>query len=148
MSDFNNRLSTNWKLLFAVADLAGGKWPKRARQAATKISKQDSEPSQGRRLLAAIDEIFQNRTEITSAELVACSSPIPRPSGASSAAALAISQHQLAGLLGTSRFARFRFIRPSASDQTLNGYSRLQFEDAFARFLPSDSHTCTPKKAK
>ena len=69
MSDFNNRLATNWKLPFAIADLAGGKWPKHARQAAVKISQQGNEPSLMRRLLAAIDEILKTASEITSAEL-------------------------------------------------------------------------------
>ena len=57
-SGFHNRLGSNWRLLFAIADLAGGDWPKRARQAAVKLSRQNAEPSQGRRLLAAVSEIF------------------------------------------------------------------------------------------
>jgi putative DNA primase/helicase len=31
---FNNRIRNNWQLLWAIADLAGGEWPKRARAAA------------------------------------------------------------------------------------------------------------------
>jgi hypothetical protein len=46
---FHNRLAANWRLLFAIADQAGGDWPKRARHAAVKLSKQTAEPSQGRR---------------------------------------------------------------------------------------------------
>ena len=34
---FNNRLAANWRLLFAIADHAGGDWPKRARLAAIKL---------------------------------------------------------------------------------------------------------------
>jgi putative DNA primase/helicase len=35
--NFHNRLTANWRLLFAIADLAGGDWLKRARTAAEKI---------------------------------------------------------------------------------------------------------------
>ena len=64
---FHNRLAANFHLLFAIADQAGGAWPKRARQAAVKLSQQNAEPSQGRRLLAALREIFANRNEVPSA---------------------------------------------------------------------------------
>jgi len=67
---FHNRLAANWRLLFAIADLAGGAWAKRARQAAIKLSQEHAEPSQGRRLLAALQEIYMNRAEIPSAEIV------------------------------------------------------------------------------
>ena len=36
---FGNRLRMNWNLLLAIADLAGGAWPKRAREAAIKLSR-------------------------------------------------------------------------------------------------------------
>jgi hypothetical protein len=36
---FNNRLRMNWKLLLAIADLAGDDWPKSARQAAVKLAR-------------------------------------------------------------------------------------------------------------
>src|SRR5262249_4397731 len=53
MSDFNNRIKMNWKLQFAIADLAGGKWPKAVRVAAVKLTRERDEPSQGKRLLRA-----------------------------------------------------------------------------------------------
>ena len=34
---FNNRIKMNWKILLAIADLAGGDWPKRARAAALEL---------------------------------------------------------------------------------------------------------------
>jgi hypothetical protein len=36
---FDNRLGDNWRLLLAIADLAGEKWPDQARQAAMKVSR-------------------------------------------------------------------------------------------------------------
>jgi hypothetical protein len=56
---FNNRAAANWKLLLATAELAGGNWPKAARAAATKLSRQHrQEPSEGKRLLAAFQVLF------------------------------------------------------------------------------------------
>ena len=36
---FDNRLSNNWQLLLAIADIAGGEWPEKARQAALAVDK-------------------------------------------------------------------------------------------------------------
>ena len=43
---FNNRIRMNWQILLAIADLAGGDWPKRARAAALELyERSDGEPS-------------------------------------------------------------------------------------------------------
>jgi hypothetical protein len=55
---FDNRLRDNWKLLFAIADLAGGSWPKRIRAAAVQLTKQYYEPSVGRQCLSLFVELF------------------------------------------------------------------------------------------
>jgi hypothetical protein len=55
-SGFFSRLAENFHFLFAVADLAGGDWPQRARAAARKVSQEQDEPSPQRRLL----EVFYN----------------------------------------------------------------------------------------
>jgi putative DNA primase/helicase len=55
---FDNRLRQNWKLMFAIADLAGGPWPKRVRAAAVKLTKQYYEPSVGRQCLSLFAELF------------------------------------------------------------------------------------------
>jgi hypothetical protein len=55
---FDNRLRQNWKLLFAIADLAGGSWPKRVRAAAVKLTEQYYEPSIGKQCLSLFVELF------------------------------------------------------------------------------------------
>jgi hypothetical protein len=55
---FNNRLRQNYVLLFAIADLAGAAWSKRARAAAVKLSRERNEPSLGVHLLAKFYEFF------------------------------------------------------------------------------------------
>jgi hypothetical protein len=49
---FNNRTRANWKLLLAIAELAGGDWPQRARAAAEFIAGK-AEGSQGSQLFTA-----------------------------------------------------------------------------------------------
>ena len=53
-----NRQRNNYTLLFAIADLAGGSWPKRIRAAAVKLSREHNEPSLGKCLLAKFYEFF------------------------------------------------------------------------------------------
>jgi hypothetical protein len=55
---FDNRLRDNWRVLFAIADLAGGSWPKRIRAAAVELTKQYYEPSVGRQCLSLFVELF------------------------------------------------------------------------------------------
>src|SRR5262249_36394190 len=46
------RLEENYHLLFAIAELAGGDWPKKVRTAAIKLSRTHDQPSLGKQLLA------------------------------------------------------------------------------------------------
>src|SRR5262249_45030277 len=50
-SGLNNRAAANWKLLLAIAELAGGDWPKRAREAAERLSRSGRQPSDGVKLI-------------------------------------------------------------------------------------------------
>src|SRR5262249_55347940 len=67
---FFGRLEENYHLLFAIADLAGGDWPKKARVAAIKLSREHNEPSLGKRLLAIFFDLsIQNGTRLPSKQL-------------------------------------------------------------------------------
>jgi Protein of unknown function (DUF3631) len=55
---FDNRLRQNWKLIFAIADLAGGSWPKCARAAAVKLTQEYDAPSEGKQCLQMFVELF------------------------------------------------------------------------------------------
>src|SRR5262249_54736651 len=64
---FFSRLEENYHLLFAIADLAGGDWPKKARAAAVKLSRERDAPSLGKRLLAIFFTLFvRHGPQITS----------------------------------------------------------------------------------
>ena len=69
----NDREQDNWELLIAIAEVAGGAWPQKAREAALALSGVEEEPSHGAMLLADIREVFEARgeKEIASEALVA-----------------------------------------------------------------------------
>ena len=140
---FHNRLAANWRLLFAIADLAGGAWAKRARQAAIKLSQQHAEPSQGRRLLAALQEIYMNRAEIPSAEIVQLLAADPDAEWCEYRGRTPITQRQLAVLLKEYEIYPVVLHPTKRLDVSRHGYRRAQFKDAFARFLPADPNIRT-----
>ena len=61
ISGLNNRVSENWWMQFAIADLAGGEWPELARWAARKLSEAEEVSSISVRAIAAIQGIFDGR---------------------------------------------------------------------------------------
>ena len=133
----HDRAADNWRPLLAIADLAGDDWPARARKAAVVLSPIDDDESIRVMLLADTLAIFQARDcdRISSADLAAALSNFedrPWPEFKNSKP---ITPRQIATLLrahaispGTVRFG---------GASTAKGYSRDQFEDAFARYLPS-----------
>jgi hypothetical protein len=131
-SRHNNRVRDNYRLLWAIADLAGGEWPKRARAATLELETERDEPSEGLRLLAAIRDIFGTREAMTSADI--CAALVADPSGewANFRDKGPISQTQLAVLL---KAYRIRTEKVSPAGIRLNGYFRAQFKNAFARLL-------------
>jgi len=67
---FNNRLAKNYRILFAIADLAGGDWPKKVRAAAVKLSREYNMPSMRRRLLAVFYDLFSRYGKLLTSEQV------------------------------------------------------------------------------
>jgi hypothetical protein len=135
---FSNRVTTNWCLLLAIADLAGGLWPAWARAAAVNLS-HNHQPSERLRLLAALQPIFATREQIPSAELVAQLTADPDGEWAEFRGRGPLSQRQIATLLAG--FEIFPVVLHPTKRASLSrrGYRRSQFDDAFARFLPQQS---------
>ena len=130
---FENRLGDNYRLLLAIADLAGGEWPERARQAAQKISGTADTTSAGTRLLAAIRAAFDQTVggDISSAELMGKLTAEPDSEWAEWRSGKPITQAQLARLLRPFGVApcpvRIR-------DQQIRGYRRQQFVESLERY--------------
>lgn len=144
------RDAVNWRPLFALADIAGGAWPFRARQAAIKLladasGDRENEPTT---LLADIRWIFDGKPDLQNGATVTEYAPLDR-----------IPTHQLLYSLKTidgrpwGTYLNGRPITASAlatllkplrispgsirlvGGSTPKGYTREKFEDAFARYL-------------
>jgi len=138
-----NRLADNWRPLLAIADIVGGDWPGRARNAAIALSAGgDTEQSSLRtQLLADIRDIFkeQQADRLPSSDLAqALANMEERPWG--DWHGKAITPNVLARQL-----QHFR-IRPGNAKfdgKTLKGYERRQFEEHWSRYLPGDAPPAT-----
>jgi hypothetical protein len=150
---FGNRLAQNWRLLFAIADLAGT-FGEQARAAAVKLSLKTVKRSEGVRLLEAIrqmfaadcDEIppgflmphFAPITEaITSAEIVERLNADREAEWCAFRGRGPISQRQIAVLLADFEIHPDVLHPTKRASFSRRGYRRVQFDEAFRRYLPS-----------
>ena len=131
---FHNRLAANWRPLLAIADLAGGEWPRLAREAAVALAPKDTS-SIGTTLLQDIKAIFAEKDtdRLPSAEITAALHAFEdRPWAEWGRAGKPISANQLARILKP-------FVIVSGTIRTehgtAKGYHLHQFGDAFERYL-------------
>jgi len=137
---FDNRLGDNFRLILAIADLAHGEWPDKAREAAQGITNTIDSASVNVRLLIAIKAIFgevfreAKRTDfIGSGELQSKLGADPTSEWAEFKRDNPISQNQIARLL-----KRFGIAPDHNEEKTARGYHRWKFEDAWARYVPEN----------
>jgi hypothetical protein len=131
----NDRTADTWEPLIAVADVAGGDWPQRARAAAVTLLEGEAgdDGSRGVRLLADIRSVFETvaTDRLASADLAAQLATIEEaPWGDIYGRPL--------DARGLARRLRPFGIRPDSvrfEDGTLKGYQRAWFEDAWSRYL-------------
>jgi hypothetical protein len=131
---FDNRLGDNFRLLFAIADLAGGGWPEQAREAAQALFGAADMASKRTRLLADIKRIFDAKEvdAISSAALVEELTVNEDSEWAEAKRGKPITQNQLAGLLREFRIAPQQV---RIAGKQCRGYERSWFEDAWSRYL-------------
>jgi hypothetical protein len=134
-----DRAADCWEPLLAIADLAGGDWPKRARRAAIALSGRgaESDDSIGVQLLADCRPALDEHDCMFTKDLIAFLRKDEEAPWATWHRGESISPRSLARLLH--RFGiRSRTIR--IGNETAKGYHREQFEDAWRRYVPP-SHT-------
>jgi putative DNA primase/helicase len=129
-----NRTADNWRPLLAIADVAGGEWPARARRAIQCAGAGDDE-SVRVLLLADIRAIFTERDvdRLSSMELVGALIGIEDRPWAEWKRGKPISANGVARLLAPFGIAPGTIRK---GDETPKGYQLAQFEDAFGRYLP------------
>jgi hypothetical protein len=126
-----------WEALIAVADAAGGIWPKRARTAAKALIKEahDVEPSLGIRLLADIKAVFAGALQMTSVALLQALHAMPEAPW-NDLKGKPLNERGLATRL------RQYSIKPKVirvGDSTPRGYTRDSFHDAWQAYSPPPS---------
>lgn len=132
----NDRAEDAWESLFAVADLAGGEWPRMARKAARMLSQEaEAKDLESRRLLADILTVFNKDADapaLWTEALIIGLEEIEEAPWADLNHRAGLSASYLAKLLGAYDI-KSRDIRRGA--EVKKGYRRADFEDAWGRYL-------------
>ncbi len=133
--EIQDRDADVWEPLVAVADLAGGEWPKRAREAAVALvaDSKDGEPSLGIRLLADLRAIFEGAHEMPSKMILNRLAELPESPWA-----------DLYGKpldeRGLAKRLRAYGVKPKqfrTGEANLRGYSRGDLDEPWRRYLPA-----------
>jgi putative DNA primase/helicase len=138
----NDRAADNWRPLLAIADLAGGSWPARAREAACLLSGEGHDTtSLNVELLADIRVAFDKGDgevdAIRSVDLVTKLTADPERPWASWKKGKALTQRQLGGLLQPFGIVSETVRVTGYADA--KGYSRVRFKEAWEAYLPGQN---------
>jgi len=132
-----NRAADNWRPLLAIADVAGGEWPERARKAAE--ASRNAEGDDGSRLellLGDIRDTFADRAEMPSADLVKALVELEgHPWAELGKSRKPLTQNRLARMLKPLGIAPQKI---GPEKERVNGYVRAHFKEAFGRYLGSE----------
>jgi putative DNA primase/helicase len=136
----HDRAEDNWRPLLALADLAGGEWPARARAAAVGLSRGEEEAEESSiGLLRDVRSIFEARAmgnALPSADLTAALVAMPDRPWAECSGGRPMTAVKLAGRLKPFGL-RTRKVREGA--RTVNAYVHSDFLDAWGRYLPANT---------
>ena len=159
----SDRTADAWEPLLAIADLAGGDWPQRARKAALALSGEHvvEDDNIGTMLLSDIRAIFgvdpqvyvtkDEEKQITSERLVVTLVAIEgRPWAEFGRRRIPLTKNSLARLLKPYKIRPGTIRVGPGEEDTAKGYKLAHFADVFARYLPAlypQNQTVTPSQA-
>jgi hypothetical protein len=142
-----DRPADTWAALLAIADAAGGDWPERARRACVALlaSEQGETGSEGEQLLSDIRNVFDTRHEdaISSADLATDLKKGDESVWADLGFGKSLTANGLARLLKKYAIHPDDMRVPGNWHRHVQGYKRVDFLEAWARYLPS-ADTPTP----
>jgi hypothetical protein len=139
----NDRAADNWRPLLAIADLAAGSWPKRAREAACLLSGEGHDATSiNVGLLADVRLAFGELDVIRSADLVEKLVADPERPWASWKHGKPLTQRQLASLLRP--FGIVSETVTMLGQRDAKGYKRIRFEEAWGAYLPGQNASPRP----
>lgn len=137
--ELGDRAAEGWEPLLAIADLAGGEWPGRARSAAVKLSapSEDSDQTYGALLLEAMRAAIGTADRITSAEALEwINGDEELPFGAWRDGK-GLDGRSLNKLLKPYGVRSRTIDLPEQGHKKLKGYLREHLTEAWARWLPT-----------
>ncbi len=142
----NDRAADNWRPLIAIADAIGGVWPSQARDAAIALSAGVSTDENSHRvqLLADIRRIFDERDALRLSSQDMCNALADDKDAVWSEwgrQKKPITPHQLARLIKDFGIEP-KQSRVAGSHDRKRGYDRVQFDDAWARYLEPPAPKC------
>lgn len=143
LEELNDRANDMWEPLFAIADVAGGDWPNLARQAALELhGGEEDTQGKGVELLANIRTVFERREtpNVLNADLLSALVGDPEWRWGAWNRGKPMTQRQLTKLLKGFDVSNHS-VRTERAVNGGRGYSRSDFEDAFARYLPGAAGT-------
>jgi hypothetical protein len=152
----DDRAVDNWEPLQVVADLVGGSWPERARQAAVALSEgRDAEDDdRGIRLLRDTRTVltrpaYQHMKRIASSILVDELLEEKESGWATAFKGHPLNQRTLASTLRPFGIKPKTFAADTPRKTTYRGYDRAGFQDAWERYLPPEEASAQkePKSA-
>lgn len=135
MPELSNRDADNWEPLLALADLAGGEWPGRIRNAARTLTARSDSQTANEELLSDIKTVFTTkaRDRLPTVELLVALAADTEAPWATWNRGKPITARQLSKRLGEFGISPGP-IRAGAS--VAKGYKLDQFADVFRRYLP------------
>ena len=138
-----DRAADTWESLFAIAELAGGDWPLRARGACLALTGEDPEDGRdGTQLLADLKAIWgADEEHLFSTTIIERLCKIEEsPWAELGRDRKPITQRGLAELLRPYR-VKPKTVRERGVEKTSRGYSRSELADPWARYLRTSSDT-------
>lgn len=134
----NDRARDNWRVLFAIADAAGGDWPQFAREAACSMTGAESESDSVKTLLLRdLKTLFDERGDrLTSDEIIRTLIEIEGHPWGEWKNGKPLTKNGLARLLNP---FGIRPVKWRDGDETSRGYERSHFDDVFDRYLEAEA---------
>jgi hypothetical protein len=136
--DFHNRLAANWRPLLAIADLAGGEWPRQAREAAVALAPREAD-SIGTTLLADIRSAFDEKAtdRLASADMCEALAVMEGRPWAEWKHGKPLTPNQLARMLKPFGVASENLYSGGgkADSKRPKGYYRHRFDEAWQRYV-------------
>jgi putative DNA primase/helicase len=155
MGELFNRPADRWRPLYAVAEVAGGDWPKRAQEAMEALGGGEGAKSLGERLLVDIKQVFDDRfdelvkvvtkvggdtttikVELTPEQLTKRLIRLPdRPWREMPRSDKALTPNRLSRMLGDFGISTHREWDPQTQTASPRVYRLIDFTEAFARYV-------------